>query len=352
MTADQQGPKPRSLVKYPVAVIADWDADGATAAAMIYYAQHYRKVYPLQGRHEVALEPAGPRGFPTALENVTASGNCPDALAVLDIPLTEKLYETLEGFARSCSSTRLIYIDHHFSTLYMSKRLYKLSEEVYLGHRPTAVLTYQLLRSLGVKHLTPRLEAFMRAVGVLERSRRPLTDAEKRVVRLAASISKASTVLRDKEVWRKLVRWLASPLPQDTPVDMNLVERVIRVAEESDRRMEDLAKDLAFSARRVGYVRLVDARRRWSGRGASALASKLYKILRQPVALLVERDDGALLLIIRSRGRGAYRMAVGLLRDGVAENIGGHSGIAVIKLRDGVDLAELEDRLRRLSLKL
>ncbi|ALL00390.1 hypothetical protein Pyrde_0340 [Pyrodictium delaneyi] len=344
--------KPRSLVRTPVAVIADWDADGVTSAAMIYYAQYYRKLYPLQGRHDIALEPAGPRGFPDALANVTASGNCPDALVVLDIPLTEKLYEVLSGFARECPSTRIIYIDHHFSTIYMSKRLYELSEEVYLGHKPTAVLTFQLLRSLGIRHLTPRLQAFMKAVGVLERSKKPMTEAENRVVRLAASISKASTVLRDKELWRKLVKWLASPLPQDAPIDMNLVERVLKVAEESDRQIEEKARDLAFAAKRIGYIRFVDARRSWSGRGASALASKLYKMLRQPVALLVQRDDGALLLIIRSRGRGAYRMAIGLLKEGIAENIGGHGGLAVIKLQDNIDLKVLEEKLRRLSLKL
>ena len=52
--------KPRSLVRIPVAVIADWDADGVTSAAMLFYAQRHRGVYPLQGRQEVSLEPSGP----------------------------------------------------------------------------------------------------------------------------------------------------------------------------------------------------------------------------------------------------------------------------------------------------
>jgi len=336
----------------PVAVIADWDADGATSAAMILYAQYYRKLYPFRGeRREVVLEPSGPRGFPEALGRVSSRG-CPAALAVLDIPLTDKVYEALRGFAAGCGDTRLIYIDHHFSTIYMSNRLYELTEEAYLGHRPTAVLTYNLLRSLGVRHVTPRLTAFMRAVGVLEKSGRALSEAEMRVVKLAASISKASTVLRDPELWRKLIRWLASPLPQDAPIDLTTVERVVRVAEESDRRLLEKARDLAFSARRVGYIKFVDARGKWRGRGASALASKLYHILRQPVAVLVEREDGSLLLIIRSRGRGAYRVAVGLMKEGLAENIGGHSGLAVVRLREGLEMETLLDRLRRLSLRL
>jgi len=335
-----------------VGVIADWDADGATSAAMIYYAQYYRKVYPVRGRREVLLEPAGPRGFPDALGHILSPG-CPEALVVLDIPLTPKVHEALLEYARRCPGSRTIYIDHHFSTLYNSKQLYEITEEVFLGHKPAALLTFQLLRSLGVRHLTPRLTAFMKAVGVLERSGRPVTEAEARVVRLAASISKASTVLRDKELWRKLVRWLASPLPQDAPIDLTTVERVVKIAEESDRELLEKARDLAFSARRIGYIRFIDARRRWRGRGASALASKLYRILnRQPVALLVQRDDGALLLILRSRGRGAYRVAVGLMREGLAENIGGHSGLAVVKLQQGVDMAKLEQALRRLSLRL
>lgn len=344
--------KPRSLVKVPVAVIADWDADGVTSAAMIYYAQYYRKVYPLKGRHEVALEPAGPRGFSDALDNILSQGNCPDALAVLDVPLTETIYERLLGFARECPGARLIYIDHHFSTIHESKKLYDLSEEVYLGHKPTALLTYNLLRSLGVRHLTPRLEAFMRAVGVLERGPRGPNPADARVVRLAAGISKACTVLRDKELWRKLVKWLASPLPQDAPFDMKLVEKVLRVAEESDREIEEVARDLALTAKRVGYIRLVDARGKWSGRGSSALASKLYKVLHQPVALLIEREDGTRLLIIRSGGRGAYRVASGLLSEGIARDIGGHSGLAIVRLAEDVDMDKLEAALRRLSLNL
>jgi len=127
---------------------------------------------------------------------------------------------------------------------------------------------------------------------------------------------------------------------------------VVRVAEESDRRILERARDLAFSARRIGYIKFVDARGKWRGRGASALASKLYKVLRQPVALLVSRDDGAKLLIIRTRGRGAYRVAVGMMKMGLAENIGGHSGLAVVKLKDDVGLEELEKALRRLSLNL
>ncbi len=335
-----------------VVVIADWDADGATSAAMIYYAQRYKGIYPLRGRSDVdvALYPSGPRGFPDALAKAVDGKPCPRALVVLDIPLADTVYTTLKKFVASCKDTRLIYIDHHYVTLHEQSKLYELSEEVLVGHKPTAILTYNLLRSVGLRKLTPRLEAFMRAVGVLEKDRRP-APGEDKLVRLAASISKATTVLRDEGLWRKLVLWLASPLPSEYPFDMKLVERVLEVARKSDEEVEEAARMLAFEARRVGYIKFVDARGKWKGRGASALASKLYKILKQPVALLVERDDGVRLLIVRSRGESAYRIAVGLLREGVAENIGGHSSLAVARLRDDVSLERLLDALRRLSLK-
>lgn len=342
--------KPKSLVRVPVVVIADWDADGATSAAMIYYAQYYKGLYPLQGRRDVALYPSGPRGFPDALAKALKEGNCPEALVVLDIPLADTVYNALENMQKECSGMRVIYIDHHYSTIYNSRKLYQLTEEVLIGHKPTAVLTFSLLQSIGLKRLTPRLNAFMKAVGVLEKERKP-SKKEDKLVRLAASISKATTVLRDEELWRKLVLWLASPLPAETPIDMKVVQKVIEVAQKSDREVEEKAKELAFSARRIGYIKFVDARGKWQGRGASALASKLYKVLRQPVALLVSRDDGVHLLIVRTHGPSAYRIALGLLREGLADNIGGHTSLAVVKLKDNVDLAKLEEVLRKLSLQ-
>ncbi len=341
--------KRRSLAPRGVSVIADWDADGATSAAMIVYAQEHRHLYPLRGRHSVEAYPSGPRGFPDALREA-CTPECPEALVVLDIPFTERVYASLKAMEKRCGSTRVIYIDHHYSSLYAVNRLQELTEEVYLGHKPTAILTYNILASLGLRKLTPRLAAFMKAVGVLEKSRKP-TPGEVRIIRLAASISKASTVLRDRELWLRLVRWLASPLPAGTPVDMKVIRRVLEVAEKTDKEIEERAKELAFSARRVGFIKFVDARGRWRGRGASALASKLFKILHQPVALLVRRDDGAELLIIRTRGVKAYRIAVGLLRQGLADNIGGHSSLAVVKLVQGVDMGRLEEALRRLSFK-
>ena len=102
------------------------------------------------------------------------------------------------------------------------------------------------------------------------------------------------------------------------PFDRKLVEKIVKIAEESDKEIVEKAKELAITARRIGYIRFIDARGKWESRGSSALASKLYKVLKQPVALLIERDDGVKLLIIRSKGRGAYRVATGLVKEGIA----------------------------------
>ncbi len=325
----------KTAIRIPVFVIADWDADGATAAAMIYYAQKFKGIYPIRGKVEVGLAPSGPRGFTDTLKEFLIQYCCPKVLVVLDIPFTDKVYTTLLEFSRTCKDSRIVYIDHHYSTMYSSIKLYKLTEEVYLGHKPTAILTYNLLRSVGLRKLTPRLEAFMNAVGVLEKGGIKRGELDE-IVRIAASISKASTVLRDKELWIKLVKWLSSPLPEQSPVSIETINRVLEIAAKSDKELEEKAKELAFSARRIGFIKFIDARRKWKGRGASALASKLYKVLRQPIALLTERDDGVKLLIIRSKGASAYRIATGLLSEGIAENIGGHSSLAVVRLKDGV----------------
>jgi len=332
-------------------IYADWDTDGATSAAMIYYSQYHKRKYPLEGKAEIYLRPSDARSLVEKLKNI---GKCPAAMTILDIPLTRQLFQSLGKLNNICKETRLIYIDHHYSTIYLSKKLEKITEEVFIGHKPTAVLTFNLLRSLGIKTLTPRLRAFMTAVGVLERSPKDKIKVSRELVKLAASISKASNILKDEDIWRKLVKWLANPLPQDLPIDRRVLEEVKKIAEQSDRELKEITNELAFAARRVGYIKFVDARGKWRKQGASALASALYRKFRQPVALLVEKTDPSprLLLIIRTRNKGAYKIAMGFLRDKLAEEIGGHGNIAIIRLREGIKLEEIETTLRKLSLRI
>ncbi len=338
----------------PVQVFADWDADGIVSAALVYYAQRFRGKFPIHGeKSDVGLWPGGPRSTPRNIEEVIEKAHrtrsYPRVAVFLDIPLTPTVYEGIRRLQSEVEGIRVIYVDHHYSTLANARRLYELTEEVFLGHRPTAVLVYNLLRSLGVRHVTPRLEAFMRAVGVLERDKGASREkVEDKLVRLAASLSKATAVTRDPQLWRRLVLWLASPLPAPAPVDKGLVERVVRIAEESDRELEEKAKLLAPSARPVGFVKVLDLRGRWEGGGVSAIASKLYRITRSPVAIIADAGDYTI-LVIRAPGRIAYRMAMLLLREGIGENIGGHGSLAIVRIRKGIDDKRLLDAIRRAS---
>ncbi|MET1128643.1 MAG: phosphoesterase [Thermoproteota archaeon] len=345
--------KGRSAISIPVYIVADWDADGATSAAMLYYSQYHRGTYPLKGRNEVALKPASPRTFNEAVQDFIVSFGCPSVLAVLDIPLTPGIQRSVESILKSCSSLRLVYVDHHFTTLHKVKVLEKLTDEYIVGYSPTTVLVYNMLKSLGIRRLTPRLEAFMSAVGVLEKApSAKKVEGLENLVKLAASISKATTYIKDEELWKRLVKWLANPYPETLPIDLDLVERVLKLAAKTDKEVEEVARELAFASKRIGYFKFIDARRAWKRRGASALASKLYRILRQPVVVLVEQENGTNLLIIRARRRGAYKVALGLLKSGLAEEVGGHGSLAVVRLRAPINLKRLEETLRRLSLKL
>ncbi|WP_244403901.1 phosphoesterase [Pyrolobus fumarii] len=333
-------------------IFADWDADGVVSAALIYYAQRYRGKFPLPGeKADIGLWPGGPRStlrnIEELLERVRRTRREPRVAVFLDIPLTPQMLEALKTLQRELTNIRIVYIDHHYSTLANAKKLYEVVEEAYLGHRPTAVLVYNLLRSLGVRHVTPRLEAFMRAVGVLERDK-VAGQVEDRIVKLAASLSKATAVTRDAELWRRLVVWLASPLPSPAPVDQNLIERVVKIAQESDREIEEKAKLLAPSARRVGFLKVIDVRGRWEGRGVSALASKLYKIVRGPVAVIANAGEHSI-IVIRAPGKLAYRMALLLVKKGLGDNIGGHGSLAIVRLKPEVETNKLLEELRRIS---
>lgn len=333
-----------------VTVLGDWDADGVVSAALVRYAQLVKKAYPVRGEvEEFVAAPTGPRGLRERLGEMASAGRCTDVLVVLDVPYTRPLASALRGFRSSCPGTRVIYVDHHLSTIVAISGLEGLVDELLVSHKPTSLMVHNLLRSLGVG-LTPRLEAFVAAVAGLERSGvRP--EVGKQMLDFAAAISKALTVLKDAEVWSKLVEWLSSPLPfGEPPVPRRVVERALEVASRAEAEVREKARDLAMSAERLGYIRFVDARRSWRRRGASALASRIHRILGAPVALLVGADDP--LLIVRTKGRGAYVIAMGLLRLGLADDVGGHLGLAVVRLKRGVDLGELKSALRRLSLRI
>lgn len=331
-----------------VAVIADWDADGVVGAALIYYAQEKKGVFPVEGRVKVCLIPAGPRSI---VEEV--GDRCWERVVIVDIPFTPEVETVISSLRERCGS-KIYYFDHHGSTLSKMAEL----EEKYgvfgvVGKSSSAVIIKRFLEGLGVR-FTQRMKDFVAAVAVLEGGRRRSgEEAREKIVTLAASISKMLNQTRNREAWTKYVRWIANPLPFEDPgiklrveEKVNLVEAGVELSEQADKETKEIALKLAMSAVNLGYLKFVDARDKWKKRGASALASAIYKMVNMPVALLVEKNDGSRLLIIRSgRGEAMPLMEI-LYSKGIVVDTGGHGNIAVARLDDSVTVAELKRALR------
>ncbi len=339
-----------------MSVIADWDADGVVSAAIILYAQHHRGKFPLAERVKPCLIPAGPR----SIKKIAEEGLCWDIVVILDIPFTAEVEETIKHL-RECGS-KIYYFDHHSSTI---EAMRKLEDEynvfVVVGRSPTSVVLQKFLEGLGVK-LTPRLREFVKAVAVLEGGKRKPAKEEVApgIINLAASISKALNQLRDEQAWVKYVKWVSNPLPfEEIKVKVpsregeagkkSLLKLGMEISSESDKRIKEAAMNLAMSSRNLGYIKFVDARGKWEGRGASALASNIYKIVNMPVAVFVEKDDGSRLLIIRSGKGEAEKIMRKLYESGIVEDIGGHRNIAVARVGSDVTERMLERALRRAS---
>ncbi len=323
-----------------VLIIGDWDADGVIASALVYYAQKSAKAFPYKGEAVVNLVPSGPRGLSKRL------ASCSDYVVILDIPVTEEVVAALSSYRSRCRSSTVIYIDHHDSTAEASKALEGMGILVVTGKEPTSLLVKRLLEGMGVR-VHSRLQGFVDAVGVLEGAR---GGVDKSQVDVVASISKAMNKARSEDAWRRLVEWAADVLP-GAPV---LPERIgmLEEAEEADKEVVDAAMELAMGAPTVGLVVFVDARKRWRRPGATALAAQIQKIVKRPVALLVEREDGARILVIRS-SRGEAREIMEELRSmGVVEDVGGHENVATGRLSEEVTVKRLEDALRRASISL
>ena len=346
-----------------VAVIADWDADGVVAAALLVYAQEIKGVFPLRERAKVCLIPSGPRSIARLLEE----DRCWENVVLLDIPFTSEVESVISAFRNKCNS-KIYYFDHHKSTIEaMSKLENELGVYVVVGRSPTAVLLQRFLEGLNVK-ITPRLREFVKAIAVLEGDKKTKREVEasEGIVRLAASISKALNQTRSNEAWAKYVRWISNPIPfeeikikvnkifsktklneKNTDKKENLVKLGIEISKNSDKEIKRKAQELAMSAKNLGYIKFVDARGKWDKRGTSALASAIYKIINFPVALLVEKEDGSRLLVIRS-GRGEAELILNELHEmGIVEDTGGHRNIAVAKLSDETTVSMLERSLRK-----
>ncbi|MEM1927449.1 MAG: DHHA1 domain-containing protein [Acidilobaceae archaeon] len=335
-----------------VLVIADWDADGTVSAAMIVYAQEKLGVFPARQKTTVSLAPSGPRDLREKLQG------CWDYIVVLDIPCTPEVEASLAELKRGGCNSTIIYFDHHDSTLESKSRLEgELEAIVFYDKGPTAMIVRSVLEKQGIK-LPQRLRLLSEAVAAIEGKARNPRDVGEKLIKIALGISKYMNKEKDSSAWCTLVKKLADVIPFDaldaelgTEIQ-SLVARTLEVSREADEEMKAVAMEFAMSAKRVGYVRLVDARKKWEGRGASALASAIHKTVGEPVVLLVEKDDGTTLVIARS-SRGEARKIVEMLADaGIVEDKGGHDNIATGRLSANISLEDFEEALRRISLRL
>ncbi|MCS7106814.1 MAG: phosphoesterase [Acidilobaceae archaeon] len=332
-----------------IAVIADWDADGIVAAAQIVYAQERLGIFPVRAKVSVDLVPSGPRGF-----REKVAGRCWNHLIVADIPFTVEVQMGLDEMSSRCNYS-LYYFDHHDTTIRNREILEKrYNALVIVGSYSTSHLVRSFLEKHGIKP-TPRLKQFIEAVDFIEGGRRSSNNSEG-AIKIVVSISKRLNITKSVEEWQKYVRWLASPIPfdelevalgKDAP---EIIMESLKTSKEADEELKSIAMDFAMSARKLGFIRFVDARNKWTGRGASALASAIHKTMKEPVVLLVSKEDGTVLVIARSSRGEAGKIVQYLYENGIVEDKGGHENIAIARLSREVSVADLEKAVLRASL--
>jgi len=325
-----------------VAVFGDWDADGIVGSSVIVSSQMYGRVYPHRGEALVELEPVEPFRLSMRLGEIL----CYDYIVVIDIPVIDPIIGGLKGYRGRCGDARIIYIDHHISSHESIDEIYGVVDEPLIGYVPASRIALDRAVAAGHKP-SDRLRMFVEAVDLMDRGAK-IPKEMSSLFKAVSSISKALTYRRDASLWRRAVEWISSPVPLQHPIIGNSMGEIMRLAEETEKRIRNEANMLAISSQRLGAFRYVDAREKWRERGASALASAIHRRLRAPVVLSVRsREEGFVLLIVKYPGR-AYRVVRTLKGEGLAVSIGGHASLGIAKIPEGV-LKDALELLRRIS---
>lgn len=327
-----------------VAVIADWDADGAVSAALITYSQQHWN-FPLDGKRTLVYYPTGAREVSHFFKKYEG---CAGAFVILDIPLTSELEGVISRLLSNCAESRIVYVDHHPITF---EKMGSFSEKLHLMsvnlRKPTSYQLVEVLEKRGIR-VPQRLKLYAEAVRIIELGKRPDNSIVK-VVELVASISRALKLEHDPALWEKMVRWMSNPIPIPlSKDDIEVLERVKREMAEKDREIEVAAVDLAMSAEKVGAFKFIDARRRWKRRGVTSLATRISRNLRAPVALLASLGNSSI-LVIKTRNNSAMIIGNSIVEEGIGVDVGGHGMIAVVKLKSDFDMKKLKEILIKYS---
>jgi len=318
-------------------IVADWDADGAVSAAILVYLQRNR-LFPIKDKLDIHLLPAGAREVTSVIRGFNG---CPRFVALLDIPYTNGLEKVLKNTKNVCKETKILYVDHHLSTLEVAGKLKEIIDLVKVGReKPTSLHLVQLAEKEGWK-IPSRLKAFAEATGYIELGRKPPARISK-IVELVASISRALKLEHDKSFWEKMINWMSNPLPIPlSKSEFQILERVKQEAQAKDEELEDAVTRLSVSAEKIGCFRFIDARKRWKRRGVTSLATRLSRKLKSPVALLAILGEGEI-LVIRTRNTAAKIIGDTLVEEKLGIDVGGHGNLAVVKLVKNPDYAKIK----------
>ncbi len=324
-----------------VLVVSDWDADGAVASALAYYSQGIACRYPLEECCKVDLKPVEPSNIYALLSRLSESY---EAVMFLDIPFLSKVAGLFKVLRERFSVGRLIYIDHHLSTLNSESELRKLCDEVHVSLEATSTILYGVLLSKGVK-VHEKLKMFTTVVSYMDRGLRAPSELLQ-LLKLASVISKTLNVKRDPELYEKIVMWLVDPFPSSPPFSALELKMLEKKVKEVDEELNRVVMDLAITGKNIGYLKFIDASSYWKKRGATSLVLRLGRLLKSPVAVVFKGEKGRILIVKASRGR-AYRIAKYFIGEGLAEDIAGHPNLAIVKLVKEAPDKLIEDALRK-----
>ncbi|MET1159917.1 MAG: phosphoesterase [Thermoprotei archaeon] len=324
-----------------VFIAGDWDADGVVSTALMTYSQEKLGMYPLKSKAVVYKKPVDLENIETIFRDLRGKY---ELVVFLDIPFSNKVFGILKLLRQHFNIEKIMYVDHHLSTVNNAGLLSEVVDIVIVKQGvSTSRLVYDEVTKQGIS-LPNRLRVFVEVVEYMDIGKR-IPNTHMKIFEIVKLISKALTLRRDPVLWEKIVEWLISPLPLSLEDD--LLKQLKNTIEEWDKEVESVALDLAISAVKIGDYRFVDARRRWRRRGASALASKLYSILKAPVIVWVDTAKEYSLLVIKASGGKAYRLAKMLVSDGVALDVAGHPNMAIAKIPRSISKEELINTLRK-----
>lgn len=318
-------------------VAGDWDADGVVAVALIVYSQEKIGKYPLESPAIADKVPLDPDRVKYFLADFKGGY---DVAVFLDIPYSESLGNAMKMMKNHFGVSRIVFIDHHITSLQKAKEIKEVADEVIVDHRmPTAGLVLEELSRKGI-NVHQRLRSFVEVVKYMDMGKR-VPEQYMKLFELTKMFSKALTVVRDEELWAKIVDWLATPAPVPMPLSETVWNKVKEVIEERDREVAEKAMELAVGAVKIGDFRFIDARSKWKKRGVTALASKLSTILKAPVILLAGTNREYTLLVIKASHGRAYRIAKFLIGEGIALDIAGHPNLAIVRLPKDIEKQDL-----------